>query len=629
MKKRVLDVTKRIEERSRASRQAYLHRLEAALTHCDSRPFRHCLPASNLAHGMASAEPEAKKALFSEKKPEIGIITSYNDILSAHAPYQHYPAVIKDEVARAGGTAQVAGGVPAMCDGVTQGEPGMDLSLMSRDVIAMSVAVCLSHNLFDGALLLGVCDKIVPGLLMGALQFGHLPMALVPAGPMPSGISNRQKARARELFSQGEIGWKEMLEIESRAYHSQGTCTFYGTANSNQLLAEVMGLHMPGASFVQPGTPSREAFTRSVSRRICSLTRFMPEHLPLGRLISEKSMVNAISALLATGGSTNQTMHLVAIARAAGIRIDWQDFSDLSEAVPFLVRIYPNGPEDINGFQAAGGVAALITELLDAGCLHEDVDTVAGPGLERYTRAPVLEEGRIVYGEGRMRSSNPEVISSSKAPFDDTGGLKVLEGNLGRAVIKTSPLKDGARTVVEAPAMVFHDQHELVDAFSRGLLDRDLVAVVRFQGPQANGMPELHKLITPLSIIMDRGFKAALVTDGRLSGASGKVPSAIHVSPEAFCGGLLSKVTDGDTIRLDVEKGLLELKVDHEELAKRPPAQADLHQSHFGFGRQIFSALRRCAMHAEEGASSIFTYGQEAHTTSQKHALGSGKESSS
>ncbi len=612
MKSKILEVTKRITKRSEASRSAYLERIEQDRRYCENRPVRHCLPASNLAHAMASAEPQAKEALFG-RPPEIGIITSYNDMLSAHAPYASYPDIIKDEVARRGAVAQVAGGVPAMCDGVTQGEPGMDLSLMSRDVIAMSVAVALSHNLFDGALLLGVCDKIVPGLLMGALQFGHLPMALVPAGPMPSGIPNREKARARQLFAQGEISREEMLKIEAKAYHSQGTCTFYGTANSNQLIAEVMGLHLPGASFVHPQDQMRQAFTRMAAGRICELTRFGNEYLPIGRLIDEKSIVNAMVALLATGGSTNQTMHLVAIARAAGIRIDWNDFSDLSEAVPFLVRIYPNGPEDINGFQAAGGVAAMITELLDAGCLHEDVETIAGTGLIRYTLAPALEDGRISYGTEQVRSKNPEVISSASSPFDGSGGLKVLKGNLGRAVIKTSALEHGSDTVVEARALVFDDQHELSAAFERGELDRDLVAVVRFQGPQANGMPELHKLITPLSIVMDRGFKAALVTDGRLSGASGRVPSAIHVSPEAFCGGLLAKVRDGDMIRLDTRNGLLELLVPEEELAARPLPDTDLTGSHFGMGRQIFSPLRRCAMHAEQGASAIFTYDQEAH----------------
>ncbi len=620
MKKTVLDVTKRIIERSKASRQTYLSRLEEALRYCEGRSFRHCLPASNLAHAIASAPPEASKSLFDAKEPLIGIITAYNDMLSAHAPYEHYPAIIKKEVAKAGGTAQVAGGVPAMCDGVTQGEPGMELSLMSRDVIAMSVAIALSHNLFDGVLLLGVCDKIVPGLLMGALQYGHLPMALVPTGPMPSGIPNREKAKARELFSQGKLSKDDMLKIESRAYHGQGTCTFYGTANSNQLLAEVMGLHLPGASFVQPDSPIRRAFTIEISHRICRLARHGVEHLPIGKLITEKTIVNAISALLATGGSTNQTIHLVAIARAAGIRIDWQDFSDLSEAVPFVVRIYPNGPEDINEFQKAGGVAALITELLEAGCLHEDVNTVAGPGLERYTKTPILRENKIVYQKAQTQSSNPKIIASAAKPFDETGGLKVLNGNLGRAVIKTSALKKGARTVIEAPALVFNDQHQLVEAFHRGELYKNLVAVVRFQGPQANGMPELHKLIAPLSVIMDRGFKVALVTDGRLSGASGKVPAAIHVSPEAFCGGLLSKVMNGDTIRIDIEAGLLELKVAEEELEARNPVQMDLNDSHFDFGRQIFSPLRRCAMDSEDGGSSIFTYNQEAHTWSERFA---------
>ncbi len=614
MNKKVLEVTEKIVSRSKALRDAYLGQLEKDLAYCQQKPVRHCLPCSNLAHAIAASSQEDKEALL-EKRPEIGIITSYNDILSAHAPYEFYPAIIRQAVASAGGVAQVAGGVPAMCDGVTQGEPGMDLSLMSRDVIAMSVAISLSHHLFDGVLLLGVCDKIVPGLLMGALQFGHLPMALVPAGPMPTGIPNREKAKARELYAQGKIDRSEMLRIEAKAYNAPGTCTFYGTANSNQLLAEVMGLHLPGASFVHPDSPLREAFTRSISKRICGLTRFGQDYLPIGRLINEKSIVNAMVALLASGGSTNQTIHLVAIARAAGILINWDDFSELSKAVPFILKIYPNGPKDINGFQKAGGMPAFIGQLLEGGYLHEDVDTVAGPGLSRYTKVPMFEDGEIIYSKEPGHILDSEVISTVSAPFDEEGGLMLVKGNLGRAVIKTSALEHGSSTKVEARAVVFESQHELHASFERGELNGDLVAVVRFQGPRANGMPELHKLITPLSILMERGYKVALVTDGRLSGASGKVPAAIHLSPEAMSGGTIAKVKDGDVILLDVSRGLLELKVGDDELKRRPVPHVSLEDSHFGMGRQIFSPIRRNQMHAEEGASSLFTFDEEVHNT--------------
>jgi phosphogluconate dehydratase len=577
----------------------------------NSRPQRHFLPCSNLAHGLAVCSSSENNILRNSDAPNIGIITAYNDMLSAHKTYETYPQLLKDSVAEAGGAAQVAGAVPAMCDGITQGEPGMDLSLLSRDVIALSVVIALSHNLFDGALLLGICDKIMPGLLMGGLQFGHLPMILVPGGPMPTGIANREKNRARERYSGGEIGREEMLEVECRSYHAAGTCTFYGTANSNQLLAEVMGLHLPGASFVNPGTPLREAFTREAARQVVGLTSLGDHYTPIAQVISEKAMVNAIVALLATGGSTNQTLHLVAVARAAGVRINWDDFADLSEVVPLLTRMYPNGPEDINGFQAAGGMAVLITELLEGGYLHEDVATVAGQGLARYTRAPELHEGSLTYRQERAQSANTEVIAPIASPFEVSGGMKVVAGNLGRAIIKTAPLAEGAKTVVEAPAMVFNDQAELETAFHAGLLNRDMVAVVRFQGPQAIGMPELHKLITPLGVLMNRGYKVALVTDGRLSGASGKVPAAIHVTPEAFCGGLLAKVRDGDMIRIDAGRGVLELQVSRQELEKRDYADANLEPHRSGVGRQIFAALRRDMLGAEEGASSLFTYVQE------------------
>ncbi|MDB4285414.1 phosphogluconate dehydratase [bacterium] len=608
MNSTVREVTGRIMRRSEKSRGAYLARLEDARV---SGARRHRLPCSNLAHGLAVCTGRESEVMRREDSPNIAIITSYNDMLSAHHTYEHYPALLKEEVAAAGGVAQVAGCVPAMCDGVTQGEPGMDLSLISRDVIAQSAVIALSHNIFDGVLLLGICDKILPGLLMGGLQFGHLPMMLVPGGPMPSGLSNREKAAARERFAQGEIGRDEMLDVECRAYHSSGTCTFYGTANSNQLVAEVMGLNLPGASFLNPGTPLRRALTQAAARRVTAMTDPGEGYTPVGRVIDEKAVVNGVVALLATGGSTNLTMHLVAVARAAGIRIDWDDFSDLSRAVPFIVRIYPNGPEDINGFEKAGGIPALVSELLEGGYLHRDVETVAGPGLERYGRPLALEGDEPVWSEERAASRNREVIAEAARPFDESGGLKVLSGNLGRAVIKTSALGEGAHTALEAPAAVFDDQHELVEAFERGDLNRDLVAVVRFQGPQAIGMPELHKLITPLSVLLHRGFRVALVTDGRLSGASGVVPSAIHVTPEALCGGLLGKVRDGDPVRIDVERGQLELAVGEEELAGREYAVPHLEGHRTGMGRQIFASLRSSMMSAEEGGSALFTYVHE------------------
>ena len=603
-------VTERVRERSRESRGEYLARIEADRP---SKGRRHRLPCSNLAHGLAVCTAGEGAVMRKPETPNIAIISAYNDMLSAHHSYGTFPDLLKEAVAAGGGVAQVAGGVPAMCDGVTQGEPGMDISLVSRDVIAQSVVISLSHDMFDGALLLGICDKILPGLLMGGLQFGHLPMMLVPGGPMPSGIPNREKAAARERFAQGEISREEMLDIECRAYHASGTCTFYGTANSNQLTAEVMGLNLPGAAFLNPGTGARESLTREAGRLIAGMTGLGEgdDFRPLGRVLDEKAVVNGVVALLATGGSTNLTMHLVAVARAAGIRINWDDFSDLSREVPFMARIYPNGPEDINGFEAAGGVPALVSGLLEGGYLHEDVETVAGPGLGRYARPLAEEKGRPVWLGERAVSRNREVIAAVDRPFEESGGLKVLSGNLGRAVIKTSALGDGARTFIEAPAAVFDDQHELVEAFERGELERDLVAVVRFQGPQAIGMPELHKLITPLSVLLHRGFKVALVTDGRLSGASGTVPSAIHVTPEAFCGGFLAKVRDGDLIRIDAEGGRLDLLVGEEELQGRPWADIDLESHRKGMGRQIFAPLRANMMGAEEGASSIFTYVRE------------------
>jgi phosphogluconate dehydratase len=608
MQQEVLEVTERIVRRSRERRARYLRNMDKALA---PGPSRHRLPASNLAHSMAVCRGEDRERMRDGRSPHIAIVTSYNDLVSAHHTFESYPAILKRAVAAAGGVAQVAAGVPAMCDGVTQGEPGMDLSLLSRDVIAMATAIGLSHNVFDGALLLGICDKILPGLLMGALQFGHLPVVLVPGGPMRSGLSNKEKAHARELFAEGRIGPEEMLEVECRSYHGAGTCTFYGTANSNQLVAEMLGLHLPGASFVNPDDPLREALTVAAATRVTGMTHLGEAYAPIGRIVSEKSVVNAIVGVLATGGSTNQTMHLVAVARAAGIRITWDDFSDLSRTVPLLVRIYPNGPGDINAFQQAGGMAALVAELLDGGYLHGDVQTVAGRGLEAYTHRPVLDGGALTWRAETERSSDPAVIAPQGAPFSPVGGLKVLSGNLGRAVIKVSALADGADTVVEAPAMVFHTQEELAAAFREGRLNRDLVAVVRFQGPRATGMPELHKLITPLSVVMDHGHRVAMVTDGRLSGASGKVPAAIHVTPEALCGGLLAKVRDGDLVRIDVGAGRLDLLLDDEAITAREYADPGVREVRYGTGRQIFAPLRGNLQSAEEGASSLFTYAHE------------------
>ena len=601
-------VTNRIVERSRPHREAYLRRIEENKI---TGLFRDRLECSNLAHDLAACNQSCRQALMADDVPNIAIITAYNDLLSAHEPYGKYPDILKRAVAEAGATAQVAGGVPAMCDGVTQGEPGMDLSLISRDVIAMSTAIALSHNVFEGVLLLGICDKIVPGMFLGALQFGYLPMIFVPAGPMTSGIEHSEKNKARALFAQGKISRKEMLEVEVKAYHSPGTCTFYGTANSNQLMAEMLGMHLPGASFVNAETDLRRALTEAAARRIATITHLGDEYTPIGRVISEKSVVNAMVGLMASGGSTNETIHLVAIARAAGIRIDWSDFEEISDNVPLLVRIYPNGSGDINTFQKAGGMALLVRELMDNGMLHEDVLTVAGHGFGRYMEQPVLEGDRAVWKDGPAESLDPGTIATVSEPFDPVGGTRILTGNIGRAVMKISALKDGENTYVEAPAMVFHSQKELEDAFHSGKLDRDVVAVVRFQGPRANGMPELHKLIMFLTIIMQRGFKTGLVTDGRLSGASGTVPFAIHCSPEAAAGGNIARIKDGDVIVMDAKNRSLQVKVDDKELAKRPCATADLSTSHFGLGRQIFAALRKEQLGADQGASAIFAYTHE------------------
>ncbi|CNH59701.1 phosphogluconate dehydratase [Yersinia massiliensis] len=597
----LIRVTQRIMARSATTRAAYLQRISAAK---ENTVRRSQLACGNLAHGFAACQPEDKASLKNMVRSDIAIITSYNDMLSAHQPYEYYPQQLKEALHDVGAVGQVAGGVPAMCDGVTQGQDGMELSLMSRDVIAMSAAIGLSHNMFDGALYLGVCDKIVPGLLMAALSFGHLPAVFVPAGPMTTGLSNKEKVRVRQLFAEGKVDRHALLEAEAASYHSAGTCTFYGTANSNQMVMEVMGLHLPGASFIQPNTPLREALTAAAARQITRLTENSGNYLPVGQLVDEKVVVNGIVALLATGGSTNHTMHLVAMARAAGIIIDWDDFSELSEVVPQLCRIYPNGPADINYFQAAGGVALLIKELLQGGLVHEDVHTVAGFGLHRYTQEPYLDEGQLQWRRGPQQSLDDSVIASITQPFSAHGGTKVLSGNLGRAVMKTSAVPRDHQ-IIEGPAVVFENQHDVVSAFESGELNRDCVVVVRYQGPRAIGMPELHMLMPPLGVLLDRDFKVALVTDGRLSGASGKVPSAIHVTPEAYCGGLLAKIRNGDRVRVDGVTGELSLLVDEAELALRHPSAPDISAFHVGCGRELFGALREQLTGAEQGACCI------------------------
>ena len=559
---------------------------------------------ANQAHAYAAFEPNDKLVLRQARQPNLGIVSAYNDMLSAHQPLEHMPALIKEHARRAGAVAQFAGGVPAMCDGVTQGEAGMELSLFSRDVIAMSTAVALSHAVFDGALCLGVCDKIVPGLLIGALQFGHLPTIFVPAGPMTSGLSNNEKSRIRQLHAQGKASREELLEAEMGAYHGPGTCTFYGTANSNQMLMEVMGLHLPGAAFVNPGTPLRDALTAASAERIAKITRLGDEYIPLARVIDERAIVNGIVGLLATGGSTNHTIHLVAIAAAAGIHIDWTDFDELSAEVPLLTRIYPNGSADVNHFHAAGGMGFLIRELLDAGLMHDDVTTVMGKGLRAHTLEPWLDGEVAAWKDAPAESLDQEVLRRADNPFSADGGLRLLAGNVGRAVIKVSAVKPEHR-VIEAPAIIFDSQEALGEAFKRDELKRDFVAVIRFQGPRANGMPELHRLTPILGVLQDAGHKVALVTDGRMSGASGKVPAAIHVTPEVANGGPLGKVRDGDLVRLDAEAGTLEVLVPAAEWDKREVATRDLAANQHGCGRELFVNFRANAIGAEQGGSTF------------------------
>ncbi|TWC28186.1 6-phosphogluconate dehydratase [Pseudomonas sp. SJZ079] len=600
MHPRVLEVTDRLIARSRATRERYLTMIHAAAS---DGPQRGKLQCANFAHGVAGCGSEDKQTLRLMNAANVAIVSAYNDMLSAHQPYQDYPEQIKQALREIGSVGQFAGGVPAMCDGVTQGEPGMELGIASREVIAMSTAVALSHNMFDAALFLGICDKIVPGLLMGALRFGHLPTLFIPAGPMPSGLSNKEKADVRQRYAEGKATRDELLEAEMSAYHSPGTCTFYGTANTNQLLMEVMGLHLPGASFINPNTPLRDALTREAAQQITRLTKQSGQFMPLGLIVDERCLVNAVVALSATGGSTNHTLHMPAIAQAAGIQLTWQDMADLSEVVPTLAHVYPNGSADINHFQAAGGMSLLIRELLKAGLLHEDVNTVAGHGLGRYTREPFLEEGKLVWRDGPTKSHDESVLRPVARPYSPEGGLRLMQGNLGRGVMKVSAVAL-EHQVVEAPARVFEDQQELADAFKAGELERDFVAVMRFQGPRSNGMPELHKMTPFLGVLQDRGFKVALVTDGRMSGASGKIPAAIHVCPEAFDGGPLARVRDGDVIRVDGQTGELRVLVEDAELAAREPAVDTLNNA-VGCGRELFSFMRLAFSSAEQGASAF------------------------
>jgi phosphogluconate dehydratase len=594
------EVTQRIIERSREGRADYLARMGAAR---QAGPGRGKLTCANFAHAFAALPDDDKSRVRNPAAPNIAIVSAYNDMLSAHQPLEGFPPIIKAAARQVGATAQFAGGVPAMCDGVTQQRPGMELSLFSRDVIAMSTAIALTHDAFDAALCLGICDKIVPGLFIGAALFGHLPVIFVPGGPMTSGLSNAEKARVRGLFAEGKIGREALLDCEMRSYHGPGTCTFYGTANSNQMMMEMMGLHLPGSAFIHPNTPLRDALVAEAPRRAAEILASGNAYTPMSAVVDEKSLVNGLAGLLATGGSTNHTLHLVAMAKAAGITLTWEDFDDLSRVTPLIARVYPNGSEDVNAFHAAGGMAFVVRQLLDGGLAHEDVTTVAGQSLRLYQREPFLQDGALVWREGAAQSLARDILRPVDDPFDAEGGLRILTGALGRAVVKTSAVKP-ENQVIEAPAICFDDQEQLLAAFQRGELDRDFVAVVRFQGPRANGMPELHSLTPTLSVLLDRGRKVALVTDGRMSGASGKVSSAIHVTPEAAAGGPIALVRDGDIIRLDPRAGRLTIKLDERELMSRTPAKAP--SPVFGYGRELFGWARAAAGPADEGASALF-----------------------
>lgn len=593
------DVAKRIAERSSQSRQAYLQQTRAAY----GKKVERCnLSCSNLAHVMAAMAAPEKTLLRTEESINLAIVSSYNDMVSAHQPLESYPSQIKNEAAKIGAVAQFAGGVPAMCDGITQGQDGMELSLFSRDVIAMATAIALSHQAFDAALYLGICDKIVPGLLTGALTFGHIPALFVPAGPMRSGLSNDEKSKVRQQYAQGLVGRDALLDAEAHAYHSPGTCTFYGTANSNQMLMEIMGLHIPGAAFIPPGTPLRDALTRAAVRRAAQITAQGTDFLPLAEVIDERSFVNAIVGLMATGGSTNHTLHLVAVARAAGLIITWDDFHDLSSVVPLLARVYPNGAADVNHFQAAGGIAFVIRELLAGRLLFDDVMTVMGKGLERYTQEPFLDGETLAWRPLPEISKDETILRPITNPFSSDGGLKLLSGRLGRAVIKVSAVKPEYHSI-RAPAVIFDSQDELIEAFHRNELEKDFIAVVRFQGPRANGMPELHRLVPPLAVLQDKGFKVALVTDGRMSGASGKVPAAIHLTPEADARGGIAKIKNGDILVLDAQKGSLEIEIDDATWAARAPATRTTMTHRHGVGRNLFEIFRKNADGAEQGAA--------------------------
>ncbi|HKR92201.1 phosphogluconate dehydratase [Novosphingobium sp.] len=591
----VARVTDRIIERSKTSRAQYL---DLAAHEADRHSDRGFLSCSNLAHGFAAAGDD-KTAIAAGSTINLGIVTAYNDMLSAHQPYGRYPDQMKLFAREIGATAQVAGGVPAMCDGVTQGFPGMELSLFSRDTIALSTAVALSHAMFDGMAMLGICDKIVPGLVIGALRFGHLPAVFIPAGPMPTGISNKEKQKVRQLYAEGKVGRDDLLASESASYHSPGTCTFYGTANSNQMMMEMMGLHVPGAAFVQPGTPLRQALTRAAVHRLAGMTRKGNDYRPMARIVDEKAIVNAIVGLLATGGSTNHAIHLPAMARAAGIVIDWQDFDELSGVVPLIARVYPNGSGDVNHFHEAGGMAWVVRELLQAGLAHADILTVAEDGMSAYAREPLLTESTLAWKPAATVSGDETILRTVVDPFQSDGGMRLVSGNLGRAIFKTSAV-DKERWTIEAPCRVFDKQEAVAQAFKAGELDRDVVVVVRFQGPCANGMPELHKLTPPLGVLQDRGHKVALVTDGRMSGASGKVPAAIHVSPEALGGGPLALLRDGDVVRLSADEGSLSTAADLSARAPTTPSAAEK-----GMGRELFTLLRMHAGSAERGGSAM------------------------
>jgi len=598
-------VTDRIRDRSRDSRRIYLDRIRAQ---AEQGPRRAHLTCGNQAHAYAAMGAD-KAELAAARVPNIGIVTAYNDMLSAHQPYETFPALIREAARAAGGTAQVAGGVPAMCDGVTQGQVGMEMSLWSREVIAMASAVALSHNVYDSALFLGVCDKIVPGLVMAAATFGHIPAVFLPAGPMTSGLPNDEKAKVRQQYAAGEVGRDKLMEAEMASYHGPGTCTFYGTANSNQMLMEFMGLHLPGASFVNPNTPLRDALTVAGVERALAITALGNDYRPVSDILDEKAFVNGIVGLMATGGSTNLVLHLPAMARAAGIILDPDDFAEISNVTPLMAKVYPNGLADVNHFHAAGGLAYLIGELLAGGLLHDDTKTVAGDGLDLYTKEPFLKDGRVEWRDTPHDTLNDKILRPHTDPFQPIGGLKSLSGNLGRGIIKVSAVAPELHQI-DAPAAIFHDQAEVKAAFQRGELNRDVIVVVRFQGPKANGMPELHNLTPTLSVLLSRGHKVALVTDGRMSGASGKVPAAIHVTPEAVDGGILAKLKDGDMIRLDADTGILAVIGDEEEILSRSPARPDLSSNGYGLGRELFEVFRQTVGSAADGASVVVGHAQ-------------------